>query len=177
MQLTMCGSANKIRVSGSSATKQRPSALEGEGSCTGNAPDASVRISASLSATVTLWQKVFVVWSRPSRQFVPRLDQDRFLTNPFWFIRNQSSYTSTCILWVMDSVVKVNHRTVFVSRTGYRLLRTQHNHRRSLQPVVLTTMERAVILQSLESTSDAATAGLRRQSLLFPQYEIWFGVD
>lgn len=74
----------------------------------------------------------------------------------------------------MDSVVKINHRTVFVSHTGYRLLRTQNKHKRPLQPVVLTAVERAVILQS---TSDAATAGLRRQSLLFPQYEIWFGVD
>lgn len=173
----MCGSINKIRVSGSSATKQRPSALEGGGSCIGNAPDASVRISASLCATLTLWQKVFVVWFRPSRQFVPRLDHDRFLPKPFWFIRNQSSNTSTCIFCVMDNVVKINHRTVFVSHTGYRLLRTQYNHRRPLQPVVHTAVETAVTLQSLEFTSDAATAGLRPQPLLFPQYEIWFGLD
>ena len=38
------------------------------GSCIGDAPDASVRISASLSATLTLWQKAFVIWFRPSRQ-------------------------------------------------------------------------------------------------------------
>jgi hypothetical protein len=61
MHLTMCGSVNKIRVSGSSATKQRPRALEGGGSCIGNALDASVRISASLSVILTLWQTIFVV--------------------------------------------------------------------------------------------------------------------
>jgi len=77
----------------------------------------------------------------------------------------------------MDNVVKINHRTVFVSHTGYRLLRTQYNHRRPLQPVVHTAVETAVTLQSLEFTSDAATAGLRPQPLLFPQYEIWFGLD
>lgn len=122
-------------------------------------------------------KNVFVVWFRPSRQFVPRLDHDRFLPNPFWFIRNQSSYSSTCIFWVMDSVVKINHKTVFVSHRGYRLLRTQYNHRRPLQSAVHTAVERAITLQSLECTSDAATAGLRRQSLLSPQYEIWFGLD
>jgi len=146
------------------------------GSYIGNAPNASVRISASLSATMTRWQKVFVIWFSPSMQFVPRLDHDRFLPKPFWFIRHHSPYTWNCKFWVMD-VVKINHRTVFVWHTGYRLLRTQYNHRRPLQSVVHTAVERAVTLQSLESTSDAATADLRRQSLLFPQYEIWFGLD
>jgi hypothetical protein len=43
--------------------------------------------------------------------------------------------------------------------------------------VVHTAVERAFTPQSLESTSVAVTTGLRRQSLLYQQYEIWFGLD
>ena len=82
---------------------------------------------------LTLWQKVFVVWFRPTRQLVPRFGHDRFLPNLFWFIRDQSSYTSTSYILSYGQRRKNKPQNCFTSyhiqATGF--LRTQYDHRRS----------------------------------------------